>query len=154
MNAEWVCLSIQRSIEVERERGRTGRGRRKPSIVVDCARQLEPNNRPPFLAERLYCERQLTAEYAHVSAMPRRSARSTHNERYARRENNTDTLLPHVSLSHSAARSWQLPIAGFPSRKGWRSVSFGYLGIIAHEMIEKRRPRGREISKQDTLGEA
>lgn len=86
MNAERVCLSIQRSIEVERRRegGREGKGR-KPSIVVDCARQLEPNNRPPFLAERLYCERQLTAEYAHASAMPRRSARSTtHNERYAR----------------------------------------------------------------------
>lgn len=26
---------------------------RKPGIVVDCARQLGPNNRPPFLAERL-----------------------------------------------------------------------------------------------------
>lgn len=151
MNAEWVCLSIQRSIEVERERGRE-RGRRKPSIVVDCARQLEPNNRPPFLAERLYCERQLTAEYAHVSAMPRRSARSTHNERYARRENNTDTLLPHVSLSHSTARSWQLPIAGFPSRKA-DDLFPSAISESSHTKWSKRRPRGRKISKQDTLGE-
>jgi len=116
MNAERLCLSIQRSIENVEE---DGRGRRKPSIVVDCARQLEPNNRPPFLAKRLYCERQLTADYA--SVIPRRSARSTHNERYAWRENNTDTLLPHMSLSHSA-RAWQLPIVRFPSRKSWRSI--------------------------------
>jgi len=64
---------------VENRRRTEGRRRRKPGIV---ARQLEANNGSPFLAERLYCERQLTAGYAHAFAMPRRSAtpRARHNE--------------------------------------------------------------------------
>lgn len=33
-------------------RGRGEGERRKPGIVVDCARQLESNNGPPFLAKR------------------------------------------------------------------------------------------------------
>lgn len=120
------------------EGGREG-GRRKPSIVVDCARQLELNNRPPFLAERLYCERQLTAEYAHVSAMPRRSARSTHNERYARDARIILTrcyLTCRFRIVRYDPGSCPSPI--FPREKANDPFSFDYLGIIGDETIESK----------------
>lgn len=85
--------------------------RRKPGIVVDCARQLEPNNRPPFLAKRLYCERQLTAEYAHAHS------RCHDYPHAARTMNDTsdarimpDTLLPHVSLARRDPGSCPSPV--------------------------------------------
>lgn len=116
---------------------------------MDCARQLEPNNRPPFLAKRLYCERQLTAEYAHAHSR-------CHDDPHAARTM-SDTSDARI-IPDTLCRSRDAILAAAHRRfslDNKLTIRFSLLrlffGIIAREIIVSESEAGLAIEKFSSI---